>query len=94
MAVLYRVRHGSGDAAIASSETVDLTSVVARFPNVRAKYSARMPLLGSGPANPVAEPFAVVVQVVPSDSPIAPFEKLGYFLLDDVHPRDTGNWIK
>lgn len=94
MAILYRIRHGSGDAAIASSEIVDVAKVVARFPNVQAKCSPVMPVIGSGPSNAVAEPVAVVVQIVASDSPIAPFVKVGYFLLDGVHPRDTGDWAK
>lgn len=88
MAILYRVREGSGESAIASRQVVDLASVATRFENVRTKYSPRMPVLGRGSANPVSEPIAVIVQVLTSDQPVSPFTKGGYFLLEDVRPRD------
>lgn len=93
MAILYRVREGSGEGAIASSQMIELASVATRFQNVRTKYSPRMPVVGEGSANPVSEPIAVVIQVLTSDQQVSPFTKEGYFLLENVRPRDSLNLV-
>lgn len=94
MALLYFIREGPSDDAVAGSATLPLESVATGCVSVRARYSATMPVIGRGPVNPVAEPVAVVVHVTDEDECIDPFSKNGYYLLENIRPRDARAWLR
>ena len=94
MALLYFVREGYGDDAVAGSVTLPVESVAGHCIGLRARYAAAMPVIGRGPVNPVAEPIGVVVHVTDEDECIDMFANKGYYLLENIRPREARAWAR
>ncbi|SRR5712692_7191645 len=97
MARLYLIRHGTGDARVASSFEVLADDVKTFYGNARVHSTASLPTINAadGPANGFAGPHITVVELLKGEVAFGDFLSPGFNVLLDVDPLDAhANLVK
>jgi hypothetical protein len=93
MARLYLLRHGTGEARVASSFDVSADDVKRSYANTRIHSSFSLPTVNGedGPASDVSNPQVAVVELLRGEVAFGNFRSPGFNLLLDVDPIDAHN---
>jgi len=93
MARLYLLRHGTGDARVASSFVISPNDVARWYGDATVHSSQSLPTINStdGPASDVGNPQVVVIEFIKGESAGGTFRCPGFNLLVDVDPLDAYN---
>jgi len=91
MARLHLLRHGTGDAKVASSFEVSVHDVKRVYGNARVHSTASLPTFNpnNGPANAFSGPHVAVIELLKGEAAFGDFLSPGFNVLLDVDPLDA-----